>query len=128
MICLDTNYLVCMLLPQTQEASRVERWLKQEEKFCTSAVCWYEFLCGPVAEEKIRIVRDCLEGGIIPFSEAQIAEAARLFNSTGRLRRLRMDSMIAACAITIRAPLATSNTDDFDVFQHLGLKLFSSEQ
>ena len=105
------------------EATRVGRWLNQGEKLCTSAVCWYEFLCGPVAEEEIRIVRDCLEGGIIPFSEAQIAEAARLFNSTGRLRRLRMDSMIAACAITIRVPLATSNTDDFALFVPYGLKI-----
>jgi len=123
MICLDTNYLVRMIMPKTQEASRVERWLKQREKLCTSAVCWYEFLCGSVAEEEIRIVRDCLEGGIIPFSEAQIAEAAQLFNSTGRLRRLRVDSMIAACAITIRAPLATSNTEDFAPFASYGLKI-----
>ena len=123
MICLDTNYLILMLIPETAEARRVKKWLKQGEKLTTSAIAWYEFLCGPVGEEEIQIVWDCLQGGLIPFEEAQIMEAARLFNAAGRARRLKVDAMIAACAVTANIPLATDNQDDFSAFVGHGLLL-----
>jgi predicted nucleic acid-binding protein len=125
MICLDTNYLIRLLIPETPESRRVKKWLKHGEKLTTSSIAWYEFLCGPVGEEEIRTVRSCLQGGIIAFEEAQITEASRLFNATGRTRRLRVDAMIAACAVTADIPLATDNQDDFGAFVKHGLILVS---
>ena len=121
MICLDTNYLIRMLIPETLESKRVKKWLKQGEKLTTSSIAWYEFLCGPVGEAEIQTVRSCLQGGIVAFEEAQITEAARLFNVTGRARRLRVDAMIASCAVTSNIPLATDNKDDFSAFVKYGL-------
>jgi predicted nucleic acid-binding protein len=125
MICLDTNYLIRMLLPDTAESKRVKKWLKQGETLSTSSIAWYEFLCGPVGEAEIQTVRACLQGGIVAFEEAQITEAARLFNATGRARRLRVDAMIAACAVTANIPLATDNKEDFCEFVKFGLVLMA---
>ena len=125
MICLDTNYLIRMLIPETREANRVKKWLKHGETLTTSSIAWYEFLCGPVGAEEILTVRSCLQGGIVAFEEGQITEAARLFNATGRARRLRVDAMIAACAVIADIPLATDNKDDFSVFIKHGLILLA---
>ena len=40
-----------------------------------------------------------LSGGMIFFGELQAIEAARLFNDVNRLRRVKIDTMIAATAI-----------------------------
>ena len=63
---------------------------------------------------------------ILPFDDRQAQEAARLYNATGRKRRLRIDAMIAAAATTHRIPLATGNRDDFAEFVPLGLALAQS--
>ena len=123
MICLDTNYLVCALVSGTQEAKAIESWLRRGEKLFAPSVAWYEFLCGPVTTEEIRLVRSLLAGGIIAFEEAQAATAARLFNAVGRARRPRVDSMIAASALDAGCRLATSNLADFKVFVPFGLVL-----
>jgi predicted nucleic acid-binding protein len=125
MICLDTNYLIRMLISETLESKRVKKWLKKGEQLTTSSIAWYEFLCGPVGEAEIQTVRACLQGGIVAFEEAQINEAARLFNVTGRARRLRIDAMIAACAVTANIPLATDNNEDFCAFVKHGLILMA---
>ena len=123
MICLDTNYLVCALVPGSQEAKAVGAWLKKGERLFTSSVAWYEFLCGPVRAEEVRLVRGLLAGGVIAFEEAQAATAARLFNAAGRARRLRVDALIAACAIEAGCCLATANRADFSAFVPHGLVL-----
>jgi predicted nucleic acid-binding protein len=71
------------------------------------------------------LIRSFLSGGIAAFEEIQAAEAARLFNAIGRIRRLRTDTMIAATAIVAGARLATSNMEDFRVFIPHGLKMVS---
>lgn len=123
MICLDTNYLVCALVPGSPEARAVGAWLKKGERLFTSAVAWYEFLCGPVRAEEVRLVRGLLAGGVSAYDEAQAATSARLFNAAGRARRLRVDAMIAACAIEAGGSLATANRADFAAFVPCGLKL-----
>jgi len=127
MICMDTNYLVCALVPGSQEAKAVGAWLKQGERLFTSSVAWYEFLCGPVRAEEIRLVRSLLAGGVSAFDEAQAATSARLFNAAGRARRLRVDAMIAACAIEAGSRLATANRADFAAFVPHGLTLANDE-
>ncbi len=64
-----------------------------------------------------------LQGRVIPFTEDQSREAARMFNRTGRQRSLRVDSRIAAAAILSNAALATDNNRDFSLFEELGLTL-----
>ncbi|MEI7900346.1 MAG: PIN domain-containing protein [bacterium] len=124
MICLDTNYLVCSLISGSSEAKAVATWLRKGERLFAPSVAWYEFLCGPVTSAEIRLVCGFLAGGVIAFEEAQAATAARLFNAAGRARRLRVDAMIAACAIEAGCRLATSNRDDFAVFVPFGLVLY----
>ena len=123
MICLDTNYLIRGLLKGTRESSELVEWYKSGEVLLAAAPAWYEFLCGPVTRAHILAMRAFLSGGISAFEEVQAAEAARLFNNIGRIRRLRIDSMIASTAIVAGAELATSNTEDFEVFIPHGLRL-----
>jgi predicted nucleic acid-binding protein len=122
-IFLDTNYLVRSLVTGTAESALLVRWHKSGETLLAAAPAWYEFLCGPVSDQQIRVIRAFLSGGIVEFGEVQAAEAARLFNAIGRLRRLRTDTMIAATAIVAGARLATSNSEDFAVFTPHGLKI-----
>ena len=123
MICLDTNYLVRGLIKEARESSELVRWRQSGEILLSAAPAWYEFLCCPVTDLQIRIIRSFLSGGVAAFEEIQAAEAARLFNAIGRTRRLRTDTMIAATAIVAGASLATSNIEDFRVFIPHGLKL-----
>ncbi|TVR67984.1 MAG: PIN domain-containing protein [Spirochaetaceae bacterium] len=104
-------------------AEQVSRWITDHRPLATSAICWYEFLTGPVEEEAIALVTALLAGRILPFTEANSREAARLYNATGRGRAMRIDAMVAAAAIATQAELATENTDDFAPFVPLGLRL-----
>jgi predicted nucleic acid-binding protein len=122
-ICLDTNYLVRGLVKGARESTKLIQWRQSGEIILSAAPAWYEFLCGPVNDLHIRIIRAFLSGGIVAFEEAQAMEAARLFNAIGRIRRLRTDTMIAATAIVAGATLATSNKGDFKVFIPHGLKV-----
>ncbi len=123
MICLDTNYLIRGLAEDTPEANELLKWHRAGEPMISAAPAWYEFVCGPVTDEQVYIMRAFLTGGIPPFDELHAREAARLFNLVGRVRRLRIDAMIAATATLSGSQLATSNRADFDLFRPLGLKL-----
>jgi predicted nucleic acid-binding protein len=123
MICLDTSYLVRGLIAATPEAASLIKWIGKSEVLCTSSVVWYEFACGPVDSEGLLLCQSLLAGGILPFDETQAAQAARLFNATGRLRRLRVDAIVAAAAMVAGASLATGNKRDFLPFVAHGLKL-----
>jgi len=122
-ILLDTNYLIRSLIPETQEAQRIINWVQMDEVLCTSGVAWYEFLCGPVDDEGIIVVYSLLEERVLPFTADQSAEAARLFNESGRKRNLRVDAMIAAASIINNTKLATENITDFTSFVPMGLQL-----
>lgn len=123
MILLDTNYLIRALVDQTDEAAQVSEWLDEGEELCTSAISWYEFVTGPVDTDGVELIRTVLQGRILPFVQDTAAEAARLFNAAGRMRRLRVDAMIAASAIMVNAYLATENTADFTAFIGEGLRM-----
>ena len=123
MICLDTNYLIRGLMKGAPESAQLIQWYQLGEVLLAAARVWYEFLCGPVTEPQINTIRAFLSGGILAFDELQATEAARLFNRIGRIRRLRVDAMIAATAVVAGARLATSNREDYKVFLPHGLKL-----
>lgn len=123
MICLDANFLIGGVIEARPESRHLIAWFKAGETFCTAAPAWYEFLCGPVSPSQINTMLAFLTKGIIPFETSQALIAARLFNAVERSRRLRVDAMIAATAISQKAPLATLNTVDFKLFAPLGLEL-----
>jgi predicted nucleic acid-binding protein len=122
-ILLDTNYLIRALVKDSPESARILAWAGEDEELVSSSVVWYEFLCGPVGEEEVEIVRLLLDDRIIPYTADQAAESARLYNAVGRPRRLRIDAMIAAAAIVANAGLATDNEEDFEPFSPFGLRL-----
>jgi predicted nucleic acid-binding protein len=122
MICLDTNYLIRALIPETTEALVVERWLEANETLCIPIVAWYEFLCGSTAEEE-QFALALLDGGILPFGEIEAQSAATGFRSLNKPRRLHVDAMIAATAIIAKSSLATNNRKDFLPFVPHGLIL-----
>ncbi len=125
MILLDTNYLILALVDGSEEAARILAWADAGERFCTTAVVWYEFCCGPVDRAQQAAIRGLLDE-ILPFDETQAELTARLFNAAGRPRRLRVDAMIAAAAIARGAPLATRNHADFTPFVAQGLRLLGA--
>jgi predicted nucleic acid-binding protein len=122
MICLDTNYLIRGLVAGSTEAREMASWRARGESLIAAAPAWYEFLCGPVQDDHVAVMRAFLNGGISPFDEDHAREAARLYNQSGRVRRLRVDAMIAAAAVLADARLATGNRSNFEVFAPLGLK------
>ena len=122
MICLDTNYLILGLIQGSEESLELIEWYRQGEVLVTSMPTWYEFLCGPVDDVQIETIRAFL-AEIIPFGEIQTVKAAELFLLTGRKRRLKIDGMIAATAVSANAALATNNKSDFNPFVKHGLTL-----
>jgi len=123
MILLDTNYLIRLLVPGSQEFERVSDWLHQEEALATASICWYEFCCGPVSDHEQGLVRSVLKEGILPLSEHGAQQSAELFNATGRLRSLKVDCLVAGTALAAGARVTTSNLRDFSVFVPWGLGL-----
>ncbi|MEZ5398558.1 MAG: PIN domain-containing protein [Bryobacteraceae bacterium] len=122
MILLDTNYLIMALVAGTPEEARVVSWASSKEPMITAAICWYEFLCGPVTAPQISVIYSLIER-VVPFGEREAAEASRLFNAVGRMRKLRIDSMIGGTAIATGARMATNNEEDYSRFVPAGLQL-----
>lgn len=122
MICLDTNYLIKAIQPESKEAARMAAWYQAGEPLITAMPAWFEFICGPLTLQQENTIRAFLTE-IVPFDEKQARESARLFNKAGRKRSLRVDTMIAGTAIAANAHLATDNIADFEPFVPHGLKL-----
>lgn len=122
MICLDTNYLIGGITKDAKEAEELVKWIQLNELLVTPMPAWYEFLCGPVSIAQVMTIRSFISD-ILPFTEVEAQEAARIFNATGRKRSLRVDCMIAATAMMAGAKLATNNVDDFKLFLPLGLEM-----
>lgn len=79
--------------------------------------------CGPIRPVQVEAMR-CFLAEIITFKEVHAEKAAELFELVGRKRSLKIDAMIAATAILMKAPLATNNISDFEQFAQLGLELY----
>lgn len=122
MIQLDTSFLIRALVAGSPEDRQLRRWVQQEEAIGISALAWAEFVCGPVTPPVIEIAARLL-GEPLPFTAAEAAVAARLFNDSGRRRGSIMDCMIAAMALHAGDAIATSNRADFSRLERLGLTL-----
>ena len=93
-----------------------------DETLAMSAPAWTEFLCGPLEGPALEFATGVIDL-YIDFTPAHAEIAARLFNQSGRRRRLFVDCMIAATAIAEDAPIATANERDFRRFEEAGLTL-----
>ena len=122
MIHLDTSFLIRALPSGSPEERALEKWIDADETLAVSTVAWMEFLCGPLAPSEFEFATGIV-GRYIDFTPAHAEIAARLFNQSGRRRRLFVDCMIAATAIAEDAPIATTNERDFRRFESEGLAL-----
>ncbi|MDT0496880.1 PIN domain-containing protein [Algiphilus sp. W345] len=122
MIHLDTNALIALPLWAQGDHPLIQRVI-QGEHTAASAIVWYEFLCGPVDPDEIKLAEAFIERRIIPVDEHHAHCAAQLFNEAGRKRGLRTDALIAATAMLGNAELLTVNRKDFDAFVPAGLRL-----
>jgi predicted nucleic acid-binding protein len=124
MIHLDTSFLIRALQRRTHEDSLLRRWLADRTELGISAICWSEFLCGPLSAKDLEAA-----GRLLPEPEPFLASdsvtAAGLFNASGRRRGSLVDCMVAATALRAGASLATSNPGDFERFEPAGLSLVS---
>ena len=122
MIHIDTSFLIRALQRRTDEDGLLRRWLRDRTELGISAICWAEFLCGPLSGEDMEAA-----GRLFPEPEPFLAEdsvsAAGLYNASGRRRGSLVDCMVAATAMRLGAALATSNQGDFKRFEPVGLRL-----
>ena len=122
MIHLDTSFLILGLVEGSPQALELRRWLEREEPLGISAIGWAEFLCGAVSSGQAALARRFL-GDPVAFEAEDAAEAATLFNRSGRRRGTLVDCMIAAVALRSEADLATAHAADFRRFEPAGLNL-----
>ena len=120
MIHLDTSFLIRAFPTGSPEARALEAWIDAEETLAMSAVAWMEFLSGPLEPSELEFATGVIDHHI-DFAPTHAQLAARLFNLSGRRRRLFADCMIAATAIAENAPIATANERDFRQFEAEGL-------
>lgn len=122
MIHFDTSFLVRSLRAGSPESKRLEAWTTANETFAMSTIAWTEFLCGPLDEAAVSLATVIVDRRM-DYTAEMATLAAQLFNSTGRRRGSLADCMIAAAAISDRAPIATSNPRDFARFEAHGLEM-----
>ena len=122
MIQLDTSFLIRALVPGSAEDRKLRGWIRDRASVRISALAWTEFLCGPVSPAAVGVASRLL-GEPVPFTAAEAALAARLFNESGRRRGTMMDCMIAATALLAGEAIATSNRDDFSPLEKLGVEV-----
>lgn len=122
MLHLDTNALIALPVWAREGHTLIERVLSGEQA-AVSAVAWYEFLCGPVAQKEIELASAFIENRVIPVDADHAALAAELFNASGRRRVLRTDTLIAAVALHADADLVTLNRKDFEAINAPRLRL-----
>ena len=122
MIHLDTSFLIRAFPTGSPEERALETWIAADQTLAMSAVAWMEFLSGPLEPSELQFATGIIDRHI-GFEPVHAEIAARLFNLSGRRRRLFADCMIAATAIAENAPIATTNVRDFRQFESEGLTL-----
>ena len=124
MIHLDTSFLIRGLARNSPEDAQLRTWLRDGMPLGISSVSWAEFLCGPVRASEVELAALIIPEPV-PFIAADSTLTARLFELAGRRRGSLADCMIAATAIRMGAPLATSDSADFRRFVPAGLELIT---
>ena len=124
-IHLDTSFLVGAVDPDLPQYSQLREWIDEGADIEVSAVAWAEFCCGPATPEERNAARRLLPEPI-PLTGHDAEIAARLFNVSGRRRKLFRDCLIAAVAMSSNAAVATSNLADFRRFEIEGLTVLTA--
>jgi len=112
---LDTSFLIHALVRSSRSDKRLRKWVHEGEDLAISSIAWAEFLCGPVGASEVDAVSAMFQE-IVPYTAADCEMTAHLFDVGRRRRGTLADCMIAAVAIRAGAPLATSNSSDFERF------------
>jgi predicted nucleic acid-binding protein len=123
---LDADFLIRSLLPGTSEDRLLKKWVRTGDPIAVSAIAWTQLLCGPVESAQTELLA-AVVGDPIPYTAANAALAARLFNLSGRRRGSLADCMIAGTAIRVDAALATCNVADFRRLEMYGLRIVGAE-
>jgi predicted nucleic acid-binding protein len=121
-IHLDTSFLIRSLRRESPESNRLRQWLHERHSIAISTFAWAEFLCGPLAENEVELAGTVVVEHV-SLGVREAADAATLFNRTGRRRGSLPDCIIAATAIASDAALATYDVSDFERFREAGLEL-----
>jgi predicted nucleic acid-binding protein len=124
MIHLDTSFLIRALVPRSAEDARLRTWISANTAIGISAICWAEFLCGPLTAPQVDLAAQVV-GEPVAYTSDDASRTAALFNSGGRRRGSIVDWMVAAAALGAGASLATANARDFKRFATAGLLLES---
>lgn len=122
MIHLDTCFLIRALVPGTDADRRLREWLSEGRQLGMVSIAWTEFLCGPL-EPGERVLAERIVSERVDYNEFDAQQAADFFNASGRRRGTLFDCMIAAAASRRGAALATLNSQDFQRFEALGLRM-----
>lgn len=59
-ICLDTNYLSRSLVQGCYKVDQILASVDQDQLLTTAAICWYEFLGGPISPKQTKGVQSLL--------------------------------------------------------------------
>ena len=114
MIVLDTSVLIDALSGPRRSAASLRRAITAGERLLVPSLVLYEWLRGPRLPEELRAQEALFPASVAPvFGPAEAACAARLYVSLPRGRGREIDLAIAACALTLGAPLWTLNRRDF---------------
>lgn len=109
---LDSNALIYHLKGEAAVRDRIEAWLLEGSRLFISAITRIELLAAPVMtpDDEAPILHLLEQFTLVPV-EAQVADLAARIR---RIYRLELgDSIIAATAILMNAPLVTRNFRDF---------------
>ena len=114
MIVLDTSVLVDALSGPRRSAPALRRAIEQGERILLPSLVLSEWLRGPRQSEELAAQEALFQASTaLPFGPAEAARAAQLYISLPRGRGREIDLAIAACALTLGAPLWTLNPRDF---------------
>jgi predicted nucleic acid-binding protein len=123
-IVLDTSVLIDALSGPRRSAPALRRAIAAGERVLVPSLVLYEWLRGPRVEQELAAQEAFLPSALaLAFGPAEAARAAQLYVSLPRGRGREIDLAIAACALTLGAPLWTLNASDFEDVP--GLQLYT---
>lgn len=126
MIVLDTSVLITALGRGSEERKALRQAIASGERIVLPTLVLYEWLRGPRTEGDLKAQEALFPAEESPtFGPDEARLAAELYQGVARPRGREMDLAIAACAISWRAKLWTSNPRDFEDVP--GLELWGPE-
>ena len=114
MVVIDTSALIDSLTGPKRSAPTLRRLIAEGERLVVPALVLYEWWRGPRTEAELRAQEALIPSATaLLFGRTEAKRAADLYSLVSRPRGREIDLAIAACALSIEAPLWTLNRDDF---------------